>query len=138
MNMKNPELKELAKERALPVDVESLKRQELIDHLKAYDSHHEAVGEVKDEAKEHRRRMHGKVKMLVHPSPGDGGERPVFVSFNGHDYHVPRDQEVIVPYGVFEVFKNARSGKIETDERGNIKQRNTLRFPFTVLEMGDI
>jgi len=135
--MKNQELKDLAQERTLPLDYENISRQDLITQLKAYDQQQaELKGEV-DEAQDHRKFMKGKVRLLVHPGDNEGGERPVFVSFNGHDFYVPRDVEVVVPFGVFEVLKNARTSKIETDMKGNIKERATLRFPFTVLEMGE-
>ncbi|MBQ7607964.1 MAG: hypothetical protein IJU76_08360 [Desulfovibrionaceae bacterium] len=78
---------------------------------------------------------HGrKVKIRI-PSESRwaGGTAPVSVGVNGRGYLIKRDEDVIVPEGVYNVLMEAKQGIYETyDEYGQKKSRfrEVLRFPI--------
>mgnify|MGYP001560779953 CR=1 FL=1 len=68
-----------------------------------------------------------------------GGDRDVFVSYNGRSMLIPRGREVSIPYPFYEVLKNAvRSvGEQKYDDRGmpsEIVYRNVTAYPFRVMQ----
>ncbi len=134
---KNEDLFAEARNKNLDLDYETIKRGQLIQALKESDEDGDNFETARQkDVQGHVEFMKGRCKILLHTQEGDMGELPVYVGFNGKDYYIPRDQEVIVPQGVYNVLRNSREGLISTDKEGNVTQRNTQRFPFTVLEMG--
>ena len=135
---KNQDLINEAKQRNLDLDFETVTRGMVMKALKNNDEDGSGVAAEKNEDGEEKQEdpMKGKCKIVLHAQEGEMGEVPQYVGFNGKDFYIPRDVECIVPKGVYEVLKNSREGLISTDRSGNVNQRNTQRFPFTVLEMG--
>ena len=79
-----------------------------------------------------------KVKIIVHNQEGVEATSFVKVQVNGVMFAIPREQVVLVPQPVVDDLKNAvKTEYIPGDDgRGNVVlvERETRRFPFTVLE----
>ena len=54
------------------------------------------------------------VKIKIPRMEGDTGKQPVFVNFQGREFLIQRNKEVEVPYGVYEILKNAVEFRYET------------------------
>lgn len=67
------------------------------------------------------------VKILIPSVEGDTGSAPVFVGLNTREYLIQRDEEVTVPYGVYENLKNAREKRYRM-VRNPETNKNELTF----------
>lgn len=62
----------------------------------------------------------------------DDGDKPIFASLNGYAYQIPRGVKVDIPEELLEVFENSRSTLLSTGQNGEVKERVTNRFQYSV------
>jgi hypothetical protein len=81
-----------------------------------------------------------KPKMVTIEIPaveGDTGSQPVFVGLNGRSYLIKRGYEVTVPYGVYQILKNAKEKRYKTviDAHGkrNLESKVVQAYPVQVV-----
>lgn len=80
----------------------------------------------------------GKVKILIHNSPNEEGQKPVYVGLNGAFTKIPRDKEVVVDVALLHgplkdaVLINRAPGK---DGQGTGKTKLVPRFTYQVIEI---
>jgi hypothetical protein len=73
-------------------------------------------------------------RIMIPSHSGPSGSDDVFVSVNGRDYLIKRDEPVDAPEAVIGALKNAVVTDYVTDAEGLIvRERQVPRFPFQVL-----
>lgn len=75
-------------------------------------------------------RKQPKFKINIQSTGPESG--PVDITINGHNYHILRDHDVVVPLAVVETLKNAMIEGMRFDEaQGKNIPHRYARYPFT-------
>lgn len=70
--------------------------------------------------------------VILQTEKGEGGNRHVPVSYNGHQYLVPRGVKTEVPAPVAEILKNAEELIVEWDGHNEFIQRSAPAYPASI------
>lgn len=84
-------------------------------------------------SKNHDDQLSGKkVRVTFFDQNEEEGDKPIFASLNGYAYQIPRGVPVDIPRELLEVFENSKTTLITTGHAGEVKQRITNRFQYSV------
>lgn len=96
------------------------------------DDDEDAPDAVSVSARNHDDQLSGKkVSVTFYDQDAEDGDKPIFASLNGFAYQIPRGTPVNIPVELLEIFENARTEALSTDQAGGIKTRTINRFQYS-------